>query len=297
MTSTTTKPSQPRRNNRRGEGQRLREELLAAADAIVTETGDGSALSLRSVAARAGVAATSVYLHFADIDALKAALAQRCFAEFAAARDQAAAGAADPAATLIAGCQAYVRYALDHPGQYRLMFSPDLPTLSPSISTGPDLPDRRFGVRARSAGGLTEQQRLRRSGQLDSTLPTRRHRSYRHRPHQAGRAGVDRPARTGVAAHEPPRLPLATAREHDHRTRHPTHQSPRRGLANRQCRRDDRARTRREAALRHAAGCAGADPRRTRPRSGKHRADPPVPAAMCSRPASRPLVIRVGPPL
>ena len=124
MTSTTTKPSQPRRKNRRGEGQRLREELLAAADAIVTETGDGSALSLRSVAARAGVAATSVYLHFADIDALKAALAQRCFAEFAAARDQAAAGAADPAATLIAGCQAYVRYALDHPGQYRLMRTP-----------------------------------------------------------------------------------------------------------------------------------------------------------------------------
>ena len=73
MTSTTPKPSQPRRRNRRGEGQRLREELLAAADAIVTETGDGSALSLRSVAARAGVAATSVYLQFADIDALKAA--------------------------------------------------------------------------------------------------------------------------------------------------------------------------------------------------------------------------------
>ena len=141
MTSpTTTKPSQPRRNNRRGEGRRLREELLAAADAIVTETGDGSALSLRSVAARVGVAATSVYLHFVDLDALKAALAQRCFAEFAAARDRAAAGAGDPAATLIAGCQAYVRYGLDHPGQYRLMFSPDLPTLSPSISTGPTSP-------------------------------------------------------------------------------------------------------------------------------------------------------------
>ena len=140
MTSTPTKPSQPRRNNRRGEGRRLREELLAAADAIVTETGDGSTLSLRSVAARARVAATSVYLHFADLDALKAALAQRCFAEFAAARDQAAAGAADPAATLIAGCQAYLRYALDHPGQYRLMFSPDLPPLSPGISTGPTSP-------------------------------------------------------------------------------------------------------------------------------------------------------------
>ena len=46
-----------------------------------------------------------------------------------------------------------------------------------------DLRDRRFGVRARSAAGPTEQQRLRRSGQLDSTLPTGRHRCYRHRPH------------------------------------------------------------------------------------------------------------------
>ncbi len=210
-------------------------------------------------------------LHFADIDALKAALAQRCFAEFAAARDQAAAGAADPAAPLIAGCQAYVRYGLDRPGEYRPMFSPDLPTLSPTISTGPTSPIDGSGSE-RAQPETSPSKRLRRSGQLDSTLPTRRHRFYRHRPHQAGRAAVDRPARTGVAAHERPRLPLATAREHDHRTRHPTHQSSRRGLANWQCGRDDRASTAREAALRHAAGCAGADPRRTPLRSGKQRA-------------------------
>jgi len=41
MTSTKqlTQPGAPRRNNRRGQGERLRADLLAAADAIVTETG------------------------------------------------------------------------------------------------------------------------------------------------------------------------------------------------------------------------------------------------------------------
>ena len=155
--------------------------MLAAADAIVTETGDASALSLRSVAARAGVAATSVYLHFADLDALKAAVAQRCFDEFAAARDQAAAGAGDPAATLIAGCQAYVRYALDHPGQYRLMagreshrlglasglFSPDLPTPSSSMSTGLASPIEGSGSERPQPEASSSNSAFHRSGQLD----------------------------------------------------------------------------------------------------------------------------------
>jgi AcrR family transcriptional regulator len=122
-----------RRNNRRGHGERLREELLDAAGALVAETGDASGLSLRAVAARVGVAATSVYLHFEDLDALKVALAQRCFVEFAEARD-AAAGVTDPARSLIVRCQAYARYALTHPGRYRMMFGRDLPLL---MSHGP----------------------------------------------------------------------------------------------------------------------------------------------------------------
>ncbi|MGH3275809.1 MAG: TetR/AcrR family transcriptional regulator [Streptosporangiaceae bacterium] len=130
ITSPTSAP-RTRRNNRRGQGGRLREELLAAASALITETGSAQGLSLRSVAARAGVAATSVYLHFADFDALRMAVAQHCFSEFAAARDAAVAGIDDPARALIVRCQAYVQYALDHPGHYRLMYSSDLPQFNP----------------------------------------------------------------------------------------------------------------------------------------------------------------------
>ncbi len=124
-----------RRRNRRGQGGRLRDDLLDAAADLVAEAGDARDLSLRSVAAKAGVAATSVYLHFPDLAALRDALAQRCFAGFGSVRDAASAGIDDPARALLVRSRAYVRYALDHPGWYRLMFDRDvsLPT-APSAS-------------------------------------------------------------------------------------------------------------------------------------------------------------------
>src|SRR5262245_17336837 len=116
-----------RRNNPRGQGERLREQLIQAASSLVAETGDAGRLSLRAVAARAGVAATSVYLHFADLDRLKIALVERGFAELSKVRDAASAARNDPAEALVARCRAYGRFAVDHPGLYRLMFGPDLP--------------------------------------------------------------------------------------------------------------------------------------------------------------------------
>jgi AcrR family transcriptional regulator len=119
--------SRRRRNNPRGQGERLREQLIQAASSLVAETGDAGRLSLRAVAARAGVAATSVYLHFADLDRLKIALVERGFAELSEVRDAAGAASNDPAEALVARCRAYGRFAVDHPGLYRLMFGPDLP--------------------------------------------------------------------------------------------------------------------------------------------------------------------------
>ena len=116
-----------RRNNPRGEGARLREALIDAACAMLSEAGDAGGLSIRAVAARAGVAATSVYLHFADLDEVKVAVAERAFAELGTAREAAVAGIDNPCSALVARCHAYAHFALAHPGQYRLMFGPDLP--------------------------------------------------------------------------------------------------------------------------------------------------------------------------
>jgi AcrR family transcriptional regulator len=147
MTTPSSKPPAAggpalRRRNRRGDGERLRGDLLTAAAELVTETGDASALSLRAIAARVGVAATSVYLHFPDVTAMKIALAQQWFAEFADVRDAAAADIADPAQALVVRCQTYARYALAHPGPYRLMFGPGLPPLA-APDADPDTPSLR----------------------------------------------------------------------------------------------------------------------------------------------------------
>lgn len=92
------------------------------------------------VATRVGIAATSVYLHFPNVAAVKIALAQQWFIEFADVRDAATADITDPATALVMRCHAYARYALAHPGPYRLMFGPGLP---PQPAPDSDTPSMR----------------------------------------------------------------------------------------------------------------------------------------------------------
>lgn len=92
----------------------LRAALLDAADTLLDQGGDG-AVSLREAARMAGVSPTAAYRHFADKDALLAALAARHFGEFG----QALAGR-----SLREMGPAYVRFALARPGRFRLMFGP-----------------------------------------------------------------------------------------------------------------------------------------------------------------------------
>ncbi len=115
-----------RRVNPRGEGERLRRDLLRAAIDLI-EAGIDERLSLRSVARRVGIAATSVYLHFPDIDHLLAAVVAESFAQLTLATSSAAAGISDPAEELRARCRAYCRFGLAHPRLYQVMFQADLP--------------------------------------------------------------------------------------------------------------------------------------------------------------------------
>ena len=99
----------------------LRRALLQAARALLQEDG-ADAVSLRELARRAGVSPRAPYRHFASKDALMAALATEGFeglrAELTAAGDGAPEGRA-----LDAQAQAYVRFALNNPPMFRLMFS------------------------------------------------------------------------------------------------------------------------------------------------------------------------------
>jgi AcrR family transcriptional regulator len=131
MAAAAASPAPARRRNRRGEGDRLREEIITAASQIIGETGDDTALTLRGVARRLGIAAPSIYRHFTDVDELKMAVVQHSFAEFARARDAASSDGGDPAARLLARCRAYLRFAMANPGPYRYLFSQHAPTGDP----------------------------------------------------------------------------------------------------------------------------------------------------------------------
>ncbi len=100
----------------------LRRTLLEDAAVLLNEGGQ-DALSLRALARRAGVSPRAPYRHFADKEALLTALAAEAFAAFGEALARADA-AAEPGRELEAQAIAYVRFGLEAPGRFRLMFGP-----------------------------------------------------------------------------------------------------------------------------------------------------------------------------
>jgi AcrR family transcriptional regulator len=102
----------------------LRAALLAAAAQWLDERGPDT-LTLRELARAAGVSHASPCHHFAGRDELMAAVAEQAFERLGDAL-AAAAGAASPAQALLDIGEAYVREALAHPAQFRLMFGPML---------------------------------------------------------------------------------------------------------------------------------------------------------------------------
>ena len=79
MTATSATEDVPvrRSRSRRGQGEQLRDEILAAAERILIETNDQTALSIRAIAAAVGVTPPSIYLHFADRNDLVFAVCER----------------------------------------------------------------------------------------------------------------------------------------------------------------------------------------------------------------------------
>jgi len=93
----------------------LRSAILRAAGDMIEAQGL-AALSLREAARRAGVSHNAPYRHFADREALLAALAAEGFAQLGRALETGVAPGPK------ARGEAYVRFALAHPQRFRLMF-------------------------------------------------------------------------------------------------------------------------------------------------------------------------------
>src|SRR3954464_1810886 len=109
-----------RRRAARGSGEQLREEILDATTDLLLETGHAKAVSIRSVAQRVGVTPPSIYLHFADKDALLDAVCARYFERLDEVMQQVAADQPSTIDRLRAQGLAYVRFAMQTPELYRI---------------------------------------------------------------------------------------------------------------------------------------------------------------------------------
>ncbi|MEV1170093.1 TetR/AcrR family transcriptional regulator [Nonomuraea sp. NPDC049784] len=120
-----------RRRNPRGHGDRLRADILAAVARLLDQKLTETALpvSLREVAREVGIAAQSMYLHFADKEQLARAVAedgyQRVVMAMRDADDKAAAQGADASERLRAQANAFCAFAAAEHGVIRLMFGHD----------------------------------------------------------------------------------------------------------------------------------------------------------------------------
>jgi AcrR family transcriptional regulator len=116
-----------RRRARRGEGVRLREEIIDAAEALLVRTNDLDAVSIRAIATAVGITAPSIYMHFDHKEDLLMEVCERHFHELDRVILQAGARKKDPVEAVKAMGRAYVRFGLEHPEQYRFLFMTPTP--------------------------------------------------------------------------------------------------------------------------------------------------------------------------
>jgi AcrR family transcriptional regulator len=95
---------------------------MAAAEKLLIQTGDQEQVSIRAIADAAGVTPPSIYLHFADKTQLLAAVCEARFGDFDQYMTDAMAGIDDPLDALWARGRAYVRFGLENPEHYRILF-------------------------------------------------------------------------------------------------------------------------------------------------------------------------------
>ncbi|SNX56151.1 TetR family transcriptional regulator [Streptomyces sp. TLI_55] len=108
-----------------------REKILEAAAKLLAEA-PAAEVSTRAVCEAAGVGAPMLYRLFGDKAGLLAAVVDRGFEQYLASKRAARPGD-DPVADLRNGWDNHMRFALDHPHHYRLMYSPEL-TVPPAAA-------------------------------------------------------------------------------------------------------------------------------------------------------------------
>jgi len=106
---------------RRGEGHTRRDEILQAAKELFLEAGYDNT-TIRKIADRVGVSAPALYLYFHDKEAMMLALCDQTFGHLVERIADIEKTVSDPLERVRSFGEAYARFGLEHPDEYRLVF-------------------------------------------------------------------------------------------------------------------------------------------------------------------------------
>jgi AcrR family transcriptional regulator len=106
---------------KRGEGHTRREEILQAAKELFLELGY-EATTIRRIADRVGVSAPALYLYFQDKEQMMLALCDQTFAVLIESISEIENTVTDPRERIRRFGEAYLKFGLAHPDEYKLIF-------------------------------------------------------------------------------------------------------------------------------------------------------------------------------
>jgi AcrR family transcriptional regulator len=119
LAASSTAPATSRK--KRGEGYTRRDEILLAAKTLFLEEGYDAA-TIRKIADRVGVSAPALYLYFQDKEAIMLALCDQTFGRLIERISRIEKTVSDPLERICRFGDAYARFGLEHPDEYRLVF-------------------------------------------------------------------------------------------------------------------------------------------------------------------------------
>ncbi|AFT72615.1 TetR family transcriptional regulator [Alloalcanivorax dieselolei B5] len=134
----------------------MRESLIQEGITLLSENQDAQ-ISLRELARRVGVTANATYRHFANKEALLAALAAEGFRRLGKGQSEAA-GTSGPGPALLRAGRAYLRFAWHNPALFRLMFGSTLANRDdPELAEVARVSFRSLRLAVATAKGVEEQ--------------------------------------------------------------------------------------------------------------------------------------------
>ena len=121
MTTALKKPQRSARKPK-GDGHMRRGEILEAAQRIFLAEGYQGA-TIRKIADEVGVSSTALYMHFPDKSCILLEICQGTIRQLLERNSEIADKPMDPASRVKLMLESYMRWGLDHPNAYELVFS------------------------------------------------------------------------------------------------------------------------------------------------------------------------------